>query len=308
MSAPLDQTKFAAAKLNLVLGVGLDAELPKLALRVASVLVGQYMCADKGGEAWMAVKTLCGDLGITSESKVRDALYALLDRGHLVADRKAGETTRYRIADRYLDGVTQPQDGAGSVDTQPQDGADTQPQNGAPTQPQDGAGTQPRHGATNSGNTTPGNELREMNSGKGDSPPTPSHERKPAKGATEEAPPRRKESSPRKESPPDGFEEFWAAYPRHVGKRGAEKAYQRAIRGGATPKEITLGAMRYAAVRDREPDPTKRAKFTAHPATWLNDGRWADDPTPQPAPLPPLLGGQQRRRQSPLEMALAGRV
>jgi hypothetical protein len=32
----LDLTKFAAAKLNLLLGVGLDAELPKLALRVAT--------------------------------------------------------------------------------------------------------------------------------------------------------------------------------------------------------------------------------------------------------------------------------
>lgn len=104
---PLDRTKFAAAKLNFVLGVGLDAELPKLALRVANIFVGQYMCADNGGEAWPAIKTLCCDLGVSSERAVRQALSSLLERGHLMAivDR---ETTRYRIAERYFDGESQP--------------------------------------------------------------------------------------------------------------------------------------------------------------------------------------------------------
>ena len=36
--------------------------------------------------------------------------------------------------------------------------------------------------------------------------------------------------------------------------------------------------MRYAAERLREPDEAARTKFTAHPATWLNQHRWLDEP------------------------------
>ncbi|MGD9543547.1 MAG: hypothetical protein AB7F41_10675 [Methylocystis sp.] len=296
----LDPTKFAAAKLNLLLGVGLDAELPKLALRVANVLVGQYMCADNGGEAWPAIKRLCGDLGIASESKVRDALYALLERSHLVAERKAGGTTRYRIAERYFDGGTQheensaqPQNGAGSRATQPEGGADTQPQNGATPQPQNGAGSPPRHGATNSGNITPGNELRELNSGK-DSPSSPSHAQKPASEKASEPP------TPRKTKfPPDGFEEFWNAYPLRVEKLAAMRAFVRAVRSGAPPEQITAAAKRFAAKRALVSDPEERERYTPHPAKWLNGGRWTDEPAPQASTSfegLPIVGGAPLRR------------
>ncbi len=71
--------------------------------------------------------------------------------------------------------------------------------------------------------------------------------------------------------PPDGFEEFYRAYPRHVGKLAAETAYRVAI-ARATSAEILAGASRYAAAtvgKDRQ--------YIAHPATWLKAGRWADD-------------------------------
>jgi len=145
------------------------------------------------------------------------------------------------------------------------------------------------------------------------SPPPPSEEKKkPAREASgeshphpEASPPRRKDPPRRLESPPDGFEEFWAAYPRHVGKLAAAKAFQRAVRGGAAPEEITAGASRFAAERLQEPDPERREKFTPHAATWLNAGRWND----APAPAPNVFGGQpQRRRPSMFELALRGRV
>ena len=48
-------------------------------------------------------------------------------------------------------------------------------------------------------------------------------------------------SLPRKRLPVPAdpqFDEFWAAYPRKVGKVGAHRAWDRIIRRGATPREI----------------------------------------------------------------------
>jgi hypothetical protein len=74
----------------------------------------------------------------------------------------------------------------------------------------------------------------------------------------------------------DGFAEFWQAYPRRVARGAAEKAYNRIIRSReATEAELLAGAMRYAAQRDGED-----ARFTKHPATWLNGKCWMDEPPP----------------------------
>jgi hypothetical protein len=63
---------------------------------------------------------------------------------------------------------------------------------------------------------------------------------------------------------------FWPLYPRKVAKPKALKAYVRARRGGATVEMImaALGAYVFS------PDPTYRP----HPATWLNDAHWQDEP------------------------------
>ncbi|WP_244471619.1 hypothetical protein [Methylobacterium sp. ARG-1] len=50
----------------------------------------------------------------------------------------------------------------------------------------------------------------------------------------------------------------------------------------ATPEELITGAERFAAERAGE-DPT----FTAHAKTWLNAGRWADEPALRHAPSRP---------------------
>lgn len=71
----------------------------------------------------------------------------------------------------------------------------------------------------------------------------------------------------------DGFEEFWATYPRKVGKPKARLAFGAALRR-ASAEEIIAGAERY---RD---DPNRADEFTAHPTTWLNRDGWTDDPLP----------------------------
>lgn len=71
----------------------------------------------------------------------------------------------------------------------------------------------------------------------------------------------------------DRFNEFWAAYPRKIGKPAAERAYRKlkpaehdAVMGG-----LAVWA-KYWAERG-EPE------FTPHPSTFLNQRRWEDQPT-----------------------------
>lgn len=69
------------------------------------------------------------------------------------------------------------------------------------------------------------------------------------------------------------FERFWAVYPLKVKKGYARKCWDRAVRQ-ATPERIIRGAKRYAE------DPNRSDEFTAHPSSWLNQGRWDDAPLP----------------------------
>jgi len=72
-----------------------------------------------------------------------------------------------------------------------------------------------------------------------------------------------------------GFtDEFWPAYPRKVGKAAAEKAWIKARKSGATVEQIVGGATLYARDCGRK---QTEMQFIAHPATWLNAGRWEDD-------------------------------
>ena len=73
--------------------------------------------------------------------------------------------------------------------------------------------------------------------------------------------------------PGDSFADFWLAYPRREGKQAALRSWQRAIR--TTPASaIIAGAARYRDDVNRDP------QFTAHASTWINAGRWEDEPLP----------------------------
>ncbi|NSX37814.1 hypothetical protein HTS88_15630 [Pseudarthrobacter oxydans] len=71
----------------------------------------------------------------------------------------------------------------------------------------------------------------------------------------------------------EDFQDWYAIYPKHVGRGAAVNSYNRARKNGATPEELINGARRYAAERKGQ-DP----QYTAAPATWLNQERWTDDP------------------------------
>lgn len=73
-----------------------------------------------------------------------------------------------------------------------------------------------------------------------------------------------------------GFLAFWQAYPRKVGKDAAAKAFAKAM-GRITeddPLAVILAGIERALPGWTDPD------FTPHPATWLNAGRWDDEPPP----------------------------
>ena len=69
-----------------------------------------------------------------------------------------------------------------------------------------------------------------------------------------------------------GFAEFYMAYPRKVGKEAARRAFDKAAKS-VDPDAIVEGARRYAA----DPNLPDR-QFIPYPASWLNAGRWDDEP------------------------------
>lgn len=83
------------------------------------------------------------------------------------------------------------------------------------------------------------------------------------------------EEQPMKKNPyGDSFEAFWAVYPRRSARKAALAAFTKACR--ATPSStIVEGARRYAG------DPNlPELRYVPLPATWLNQGRWEDEPLP----------------------------
>jgi hypothetical protein len=77
----------------------------------------------------------------------------------------------------------------------------------------------------------------------------------------------------RPESPPaGGFERFWAAYPKRVGKGAARTAWIRA------QAETVVDTILTAVDQQRAYLERDGGRFIPLPATWLNQRRWEDDP------------------------------
>lgn len=81
------------------------------------------------------------------------------------------------------------------------------------------------------------------------------------------------EGSPREKPEPRGFDEFWACYPRKVGKGSARKAFVKATRLVALEAILEATAALSARVSAVHCD----AEFIPHAATWLNRCGWEDD-------------------------------
>ncbi len=82
------------------------------------------------------------------------------------------------------------------------------------------------------------------------------------------------EEEPLKKNPEIDFEEFWVIYPRKVGRAAARAKFVSLAKVTDVAK-ILDGARRYAN------DPNLPEKqFIPYPTTWLNQGRWEDEPLP----------------------------
>ncbi|MFE9391645.1 hypothetical protein [Streptomyces sp. NPDC006784] len=85
-------------------------------------------------------------------------------------------------------------------------------------------------------------------------------------------------TAPQRDYRLDQFGAFWTVYPRSKQIEKAKRAWRDAIDRGADPEHLVAAATAYAHERkDQE------AKFTPYPARWLDDGRYDDEPDPQPA-------------------------
>jgi hypothetical protein len=74
--------------------------------------------------------------------------------------------------------------------------------------------------------------------------------------------------------PCGSFDGFWNCYPIKKGKAAAEKSFARAVKS-ASPDEIIAAVEK----QKRWPEWTKEnGAYIPHPATWLNQGRWTDEP------------------------------
>ncbi len=70
---------------------------------------------------------------------------------------------------------------------------------------------------------------------------------------------------------PQAFELFWEVYPRKVGKGACFKSWQKAVASGTTNEQF-ISAINSQAPYWKDPE------FIPHPATWLNQRRWEDEP------------------------------
>lgn len=108
-------------------------------------------------------------------------------------------------------------------------------------------------------------------------------------------------ASPRvgKSASPDRFDEFWNIYPRREAKAAARKAWTSAIKRGDTDKILAAAASYRDDPRRQRADP----KFTPHPATWLNQDRWDDEPLA--AYVPHQTGGNDSHLSAAMARAQA---
>jgi len=85
---------------------------------------------------------------------------------------------------------------------------------------------------------------------------------------------------------PPGFEAFWSAYPRKIGKRAAMTAWARLKVNGSFDKVLA------AVEQQKRSEQWQKdgGQFIPHPATWLNQGRWDDEPASAMAPSLRVVG------------------
>jgi hypothetical protein len=121
-----------------------------------------------------------------------------------------------------------------------------------------------------------------------------------ADGVTAKSPTKRK---PKPAAEPEGFAEFWAAYPKKVAKPAAAKAFAKL----APSPELLATILAAIAKQARSEQWTKDGgQFVPHPASWLNQQRWLDEMKAQAPPqaTPPA----PRKQPTADELKAAGLI
>lgn len=78
---------------------------------------------------------------------------------------------------------------------------------------------------------------------------------------------------PSGKEPSSAFDQFWAAYPRKIGKGQARRAFTAATKG-RDPMVLVVAAVEFRQWTEIE---RTDMQFVPHPATWLNGERWLDE-------------------------------
>jgi len=132
-------------------------------------------------------------------------------------------------------------------------------------------------------------------------PPSPPNRPEPAEAPPPPAKTKGKTKKPaRPKASLDGFQEFWAAYPRKRGKGQAEDTW-RALKMGPLLLPVLL-----AGIERAKQDPQwlrDSGRYIPHPSTWLNARGWEDEPPDDPMRCTPdelasdLAAEEEGRRQ-----------
>lgn len=94
---------------------------------------------------------------------------------------------------------------------------------------------------------------------------------------------KRDSSAPKRaESPPEGFDAWWAQWPKKVAKAAALKAYKTALK---KTDALTLGQSAAAFITAEQRKGTA-IEYIPNASTWLNQERWEDDTSTPPAMAP----------------------
>lgn len=103
-------------------------------------------------------------------------------------------------------------------------------------------------------------------------------------------------------SPVPGFEEWWSAYPRKVGRSKAKTAYAKAVREIASRNGNDLAAAADKLLSTTrtfaESDTGQAGQYCPHPTTWLSQGRYDDDPATWRRSARQLAVGAGQRHQA----------
>lgn len=97
------------------------------------------------------------------------------------------------------------------------------------------------------------------------------------------------EARSKREVEQDFHNRFWPAYPRRVAKQAALKAWKKINPSTGLVDQMLAALDQQKRSADWQKD---GGKFIPHPATWLNQGRWEDELTPDIPQAPAESGGE----------------